>query len=291
VSRKVRDQYEENPYPRWVAPAPPIKCYPFGEYFRAKFPLAALRPIGAARGADILVAGCGTGAHAIETFRKIAGARLLAIDLSRASLSYAVRKTRALGLPIEYAQADILKLAEIGRTFDVIESSGVLHHLADPFAGWRVLLSLLRPGGIMAVGLYSRLARAEINAARAHIAARGYRPSSADIRRCRQEILAFPPDAPGHTVTRSGDFYSMSECRDLLFHVQEHQHSLPEIAAFLAENQLEFLGFELDARVLKRYAQDNPDDPSMIDLARWHAFECEHPGVFSAMYQFAVQKP
>ena len=48
---------------------------------------------------------------------------------------------------IEFAQADLLELGAIGRTFDVVECSGVLHHLADPFAGWRALLPLLRPGG------------------------------------------------------------------------------------------------------------------------------------------------
>ncbi|HEY4821700.1 MAG TPA: tetratricopeptide repeat protein [Xanthobacteraceae bacterium] len=290
VSRLVRDQYEENPYPRWMAPPPALKAFPADEYFRMKFPHAPLRPLRTPAGIDVLIAGCGTGAHAIETSRKISGARVLAIDLSATSLAYAVRKTRELGLPIDYAQADILRLGGIGRTFDLIEASGVLHHLADPMAGWRILLSLLKPGGIMSVGLYSRLARSEINAARAFIAERGYRPTHEDIRRCRQDILSFPEGASGQTVTHSGDFYSVSECRDLLFHVQEHQHTLPEIAAFLAEQDLQFLGFEIDARVLKLYAKKNPDDPAMIDLAGWHRFECENPRLFAAMYQFAVQK-
>ena len=82
----------------------------------------------------------------------------------------------------------------------------------------------------------------------------------------------------------------MSGCRDLLFHVQEHQHTLPEIAAFLAEQKLQFLGFEIDPRVLALYGEINPDDPAMTDLARWDRFESEHPHVFAAMYQFSVQK-
>jgi tetratricopeptide (TPR) repeat protein/SAM-dependent methyltransferase len=290
ISRLVREQYEENPYPRWIAPPAPVRAFRLREYVRLKYPLAPLQPMRAAEHADILIAGCGTGAHAIETFQRISGARVLAIDLSATSLAYAIRKTRMLGLPIEYAQADILKLAGIGRTFDVIEASGVLHHLADPWEGWRILLSLLRPGGVMSVGLYSRLARAEINAARALIAARGYRPTADDIRRCRQDIFALAEGAPGATVSRAGDFYSMSECRDLLFHVQEHQHTLPEIAAFLDEHKLRFLGFDLDPRMLKLYAEANPGDPTMTDLARWHEFERQNPGLFVSMYQFAVQK-
>src|SRR5205807_7138675 len=83
------------------APTPPL--FPYTTLFRS-FPRAPVRPIGG--GTDILIAGCGTGSHPIETYRRLVGARMLAIDLSRTSLAYAVRKTRALGLPIEYAQAD-----------------------------------------------------------------------------------------------------------------------------------------------------------------------------------------
>ena len=69
------------------------------------------------RSLDVLIAGCGTGQHAIETGRRFAGASVLAVDLSLTSLSYAFRKTRELGLQnIAYAQADILKLGAIGRT-------------------------------------------------------------------------------------------------------------------------------------------------------------------------------
>ncbi len=67
-----------------------------------------------------------------------------------------------LGVEIEYAQADILELGSLDRRFDLIESIGVLHHLADPFAGWRVLLSLLRPGGVMKLGFYSAVARRDL---------------------------------------------------------------------------------------------------------------------------------
>lgn len=291
VSRRVRTQYEENPYPRWIAPSPAVPARPLDQYIGMKFPRAPLRALSAGGGADILIAGCGTGAHAIDTCRRIAGARVLAIDLSAASLAYAVRKTRKLGLAIEYAQADLLRLGGIGKTFDLIEASGVLHHLADPMLGWRILLSLLKPGGIMAIGLYSRLARADVSASRTLIAARNYRPTAEDIRRCRQDLLALPPSEPAHGVTRSGDFYSTSGCRDLLFHVQEHQHTLPEIAAFLTEQNLQFLGFEIDPRVLTLYVEQNPDDPAMTDLAAWHRFETQQPGIFKGMYQFMVQKP
>src|SRR5262249_53363954 len=82
-------------------------------------------------------AGCGTGRHPIEVARKYKDARVLAVDLSLTSLCYAKRKTPApLAERIAYAQADILKIGSIERTFDLIDVSGVLHHLADPMAGW-----------------------------------------------------------------------------------------------------------------------------------------------------------
>src|SRR5262249_6747876 len=129
VSRLVRGQYEENPYPRWVKTAPVARPKPVNRYLRNACPFA-VRNLEGRADVDILVAGCGTGRQSIEVAQRFAGARVLAIDLSLASLCYAKRKTRELGLQnIEYAQADILQLRAIGRTFDMIETIGVLHHL------------------------------------------------------------------------------------------------------------------------------------------------------------------
>jgi tetratricopeptide (TPR) repeat protein/SAM-dependent methyltransferase len=290
VSRKVQRQYEENPYPRWTKADPQKKAVPFDRYMRSKFPAATFRDLGKAD-PDVLIAGCGTGQHAIETAPRFLGARTLAIDLSLTSLAYALRKTRELGVPnIDYAQADILKLGGIGRTFDIIESSGVLHHLGDPLAGWRVLLSLLRPGGFMAVGLYSDIARADIVKARNFIVERGYGSSADEIRRCRQDLITCEDGKAFPDVYTSTDFYSTSDCRDLLFHVQEHRLTIPQIADFLAENALDFVGFELEAGVASQYRAMNPADTAMTDLAAWDAFERQHPGAFSGMYQFWVQK-
>jgi SAM-dependent methyltransferase len=241
---------------------------------------------------DVLIAGCGTGMSTIEFARQAPGARILAIDLSLASLSYAKRMAQKFGLTaIEFAQADITKLGAFGRSFDVIDCSGVLHHLADPWAGWRVLLSLLRPGGLMQVALYSDLARRNVVAARALIAARGYRPVPQDIRRCREEIMATTADPVLQSLTRTSDFFTTSECRDLLFHVQEQRIALPQIKAFLAENRIQFVGFNLDPPAWRNFAARFPDPAAATDLDRWHAFETTAPSTFAAMYQFRIRKP
>ncbi len=291
TSIKVKQQYEENPFPRWTAAKPTSPPERLDDYMRARFGRADYEPLGKDR-IEVLIAGCGTGQHAAETSQRFAGAHVLAVDLSAASLGYALHKTRELGLTnIRYGIADILKLNSLAQRFDVIEASGVLHHLADPWAGWRVLLSLLRPGGVMNIGLYSETARSFVVRARTFIAEGGY-PTTADgIRRCRQAMRAVRDDPLLKVATEAADFFSMSECRDLLFHVQEHRMTLPEIAAFVAETGVKFLGFDADAGLLRRYSTRFPEDGSQTDLACWHRFEMENPRSFAGMYQFWIQKP
>ncbi len=291
ISLRVQNQYEENPYPRWIKPAPAGKATNLFAFLRQKFPQAFFQRGGAAEGTDILIAGCGTGQHSIETSRMFTGARVLAVDLSMNSLGYARRKTGELGLAsIEYAQADLLRLGSLERRFDLVESVGVLHHLADPWAGWRVLLPLLRPGGIMRLGFYSALARRNIVKARAFIAEKGYGSSADEIRRCRQDLLGPDTDAELRTVTTLPDFFSTSACRDLLFHVQEHRMTLTEIGAFLRANGLAFVGFEIEDEVRHAYRKRFPLDRAGVDLGQWQRFENDNPDTFIGMYQFWVQK-
>ena len=289
VSLQVQEQYEENPYPRWVKAPLGDKPKSVDVFLHHNFPASRFQAYGECSGVDILIAGCGTGQHAIKTAQQFSGARLLAIDLSLTSLCYAKRMTDALGLKnIEYAQADIMELGALGRSFDIIESVGVLHHLADPVAGWRVLLDLLRPGGFMDIGLYSALARRQIVVARRHIAERGYAATAADIRRCRQDLMTLG----GHEELLSfGDFFAMSDCRDLLFHVQEQRYTLPQLKDILQTLGLGLVGFRLEASVARQYAERFGSDPTRTDLDHWHQFETEHPRTFAAMYQFWVQKP
>ncbi len=292
VSRLVRDQYEENPYPRWMSIVAPARTAGLDARLRRQFPRAAFEDSGKGAEFDALVAGCGTGQHALYVARLFGGARVLAIDLSLASLGYAKAKTQALGVSnLDYAQADILELGALDRSFDLIESNGVLHHLGDPWAGWRVLLDRLRPGGFMHLGLYSALARRDVVAVRETIAARGLGASTEEIRHLRTEIMRLPEGDPRRGVMRYNDFFATSDCRDLLFHVSEHRLTLTEIKAFLDANGLRFIGFELDGRAVRAYQARFPEDRAMTDLDNWHAFEAENPYTFTSMYRFWIQKP
>lgn len=291
VSEQVRAQYESNPYPRWLDAGLLDAPMPLPNLLRAMFPRLALDSRPGWQAPDILIAGCGTGRESVWTANQIANARILAVDLSLASLAYAQRQTHKLGgAAIEYAQADLMELGTLERRFDVIQSAGVLHHLADPLAGWRTLTGLLRPGGLMKIGLYSEKARRVVVQARAWIAQRGYESSPADIRRFRQDVLALPDDDPIRVLVGSPDFHNLSACRDLVFHVQEHRLTLPQITEWIAELGLEFIGFQLrDPALGEHYRQRFPDDPGMMDLDLWDRFEDENPSAFAGMYEFWVR--
>jgi tetratricopeptide (TPR) repeat protein/2-polyprenyl-3-methyl-5-hydroxy-6-metoxy-1,4-benzoquinol methylase len=290
VSEAVRGQ--QNPYPRWVGIQMWGQALPFNAELRRALPFASFTPMSDDSTPEVLVAGCGTGGDAIFVHQRFQGARVLAIDLSLSSLSYAKRKTQELGLTnIEYAQADILTLGDIERRFDVIGAIGVLHHLADPFNGWRILLSLLRPGGFMCLGLNSQLGRRQVTEAREFIGARGYASTPDDIRRFRRDVLSQDSSVELRSLSNSQAFYSLSDCRDLAFNVQEQNLNLGQIESFLAETGLQFIGFELDWRVLGQYRARFADDPGGVNLRNWARFEADNPDTFTAMYRFWIQQP
>lgn len=288
TSRAVQAQYEENPYPRWNALPGMIGAQPMQQKIRSLFPFLGSAESHVPERPRLLIAGCGTGRHAALAALLHPTAHILAVDLSRASLAYAARRAVELGAAnLKFAQADILDMGALGETFDVIDCAGVLHHLRDPMAGWQVLRGLLAANGFMRVALYSELGRQAVVAARELIAASGFAGNGEGIRRCREHILALPDSHPARAVTESPDFWSLSGCRDLLFHVQEQRFTLPRIEQSLDALGLEFLGFEFgEPGVLQAYRTEFPADGNACSLVNWTQFESRHPRTFGGMYQF-----
>jgi ubiquinone/menaquinone biosynthesis C-methylase UbiE len=290
TSTRVREQYEENPFPRWVK-LPINRPMLVDEWMPQQFPFSNFRKIGKGADLDVLIAGCGTGHHSIIFAQVLPGARILAVDLSMSSLCYAKEKTRVMGIAnIEYAQADILELGGLEKRFDIISSSGVLHHLADLEKGWRTLLRLLQPDGCMQVGLYSERAHRNLIPTQRWLLERGFTPSVESIRRARQELVtAAATDASLASVLTFTDFYSTSEFRDLFLPTQMHRYTIPKIQNFLDENNLEFLGFSIRSEIRDQF-RAHFSRQAEVDLRLWDKFETEHPDTFKGMYEFWVQK-
>ena len=289
VSLKVREQYEENPYPRWVKLGVSIKAKPIAAVCdELKLQLYS-ENIKTVTAPAILIAGCGTGQHSIGTASRFSNCHVTGVDLSLASLAYAQRKSTELRFTnIDYLQADILHLHQMGKEFDIIESAGVLHHMDEPMAGWRVLVDLLKPGGLMKIGLYSELARQHIVEIQKEIASLGLGTSATEIRNFRE----LSRESEIHDVKQLStfsDFFSLSEFRDLVFHVQEHRFTLPQIKNCLDELGLKFCGFE-DKDVISNFKELHGNEADIYDLELWHQFEERNPQAFDGMYQFWCQK-
>lgn len=292
VSKAVREQYEENPFPRWVSLPPGLMQTTLANFLRGFYSFLPKDQLPTANKPEILVAGCGTGQQPISDAILYGNAHITAVDLSLSSLAYAVRKARELHIEnVSFAQGDILLLGDVERKYDAIMCTGVLHHMKDPLAGWRVLVDQLRPGGFMRIGLYSERAREHVVAARDFIADEGVEVSPQGIHRCREAIMAMPE---GHMLRRtleSNDFYSLSMCRDYLFHVQEHRFTIPKIRVALDSLGLEFIGFISPSETwIEAYHNRFPDDPKCNNLDNWDVFEAENPDTFITMYQFWVRK-
>jgi 2-polyprenyl-3-methyl-5-hydroxy-6-metoxy-1,4-benzoquinol methylase len=291
VSQAVRQQYEENPYPRWRRRGGMGQGLPMHLALQRRLPQLSLQDTSPPC-PEILVAGCGTGSDASQVARTFAHAQILAVDISRTSLAYAKRATQELNIKnIDFRQADILELGSLKRQFDLIVCSGVLHHMRDPLQGWRVLTSLLRTDGYMNIGLYSRRARRHVTALRQLVQNQSYASTPEGIRRFRTDVMTGKNTIDVGTIAMSPDFYSTSACRDLIFHVQEHVFTPLEIASCLDGLGLQFLGFEFsNPEIRNRYITRFPDNPACDCLANWEVVEEENPDIFAGMYQFWVKK-
>jgi ubiquinone/menaquinone biosynthesis C-methylase UbiE/Flp pilus assembly protein TadD len=291
VSKDVKQQYEENPYPRWLH----LGYNTPTNYGRAlETELAGFRApeyfnMGTIK---VLVAGAGTGRHALRVARYFRNVEVLAVDLSKRSLAYAKRMAEKHDITnIRFLCADILSLDLLDEQFHVIECSGVLHHMKDPQAGLGSLYKRLKPNGLIKIGLYSYEARGIVRQMRKLIQEYDLPVSASGIRTMRQAILEgnMPYDFKG--ILSSQDFYSLSGCRDLLFHVQEHQYEPLELKQMLDKEKLKFLGFVVPEHVRNNYSKDYPEDKHFTNLQNWQAFEHKHPNTFAGMFQFYAQKP
>ncbi|UYY58208.1 class I SAM-dependent methyltransferase [Sphingomonas sp. S2-65] len=281
TSLAVAAQYEANPYPRWQAPPAPAPrdLRAFVQSFGAKLSATF----------QVLVAGCGTGFEAIDLARTDPTVTVTALDLSRASLAYAQRMANELGVTnLRFLHGDLLDLHLLDERFDFVTSTGVLHHIADPAAGLAALVAVTRPGGLLRLSLYSHRARELVRTAHRLILDRGWQPVPDDIRAFRRHVLSLPLEAPLALLRESDDFYTLSGCRDLVFHVHERQFTLPEVAALTGA--LNLVGFDASQDALSMF-RDRFGDADRLDLRLWGQLEQEHPALFAGMYQLLVRAP
>jgi SAM-dependent methyltransferase len=145
---------------------------------------------------DILIAGCGTNQGAVFAYTN-PGAKVVAIDVSQPSLDHHrhLKEKYSLGnlelylLPVEEA-------GTLGRTFDLVVSTGVLHHLADPVRGMQALAGCLRPDGVAAIMVYARYGRTGVEILQSLFRDLGLTQDEASLAVVKETIASLPPDHP-----------------------------------------------------------------------------------------------
>lgn len=287
ISRLVAGQYDVSPYPRWTS----VPIFPnsgYIDHIRPHFKHGQLAF--AQHPFEVLIAGCGTGRQAVSAALDYGrNAHVVGIDIARSSLGYASLMAERMGVQnVTLARGDLNAILDFEPTFikrfQIVECTGVLHHMANPFAAWQRLITCLAPGGIMLIGLYSSTARLHLQTLKREA---DYPGADADVdalRAYRHRMFSRSGQWQGEGFLRSRDAFSTSGFRDFFLHVNEHTTDLIEIKAFLAENGLEFRGFV--GPPIEALRQTKTDAAAPGDLADWAEWERQHPSAFTGMYQF-----
>ena len=190
---------------------------------------------------EILVAGCGTSQAAIHALRE-PDARVTAIDISETSL----RHTRELQKKYRLRNLDLHRLAieevgELGRSFEQIVCTGVLHHLPDPDVGLKSLRNVLAHGGAMHLMVYAAYGRAGIYMMQEYCRLLGVGATEKELRDLGTTIRALSSDHPIADVSRRAkDFTYPAALADALLHPQDRAYTVPQLYAWLERCGLSF---------------------------------------------------
>jgi ubiquinone/menaquinone biosynthesis C-methylase UbiE len=287
ISKRMKRQYEVNPYPRWIYTAVPLLKKPYD----TEFNINKITPPQIENFFEILIAGCGTGQHAIQTASNYKNSHVTAIDLSEKSIVYAKHKSSKLGIEnIKFECADILEYNSKGTKFHLIESIGVLHHLSVPSKGLLALRNLLDDNGLMKIGLYSKEARLNLVAIKNELRLNSNIQDELLLRQERERIINYIMKNPKYSnIFNFSDFYNLSEFKDLFFNESEHLYELKEIPKFLAQEGLEFLNLDINFNILYKDQIDSKI-PFFNDVDSWSILEKKYPWIFSGMYIFWCKK-
>lgn len=203
----ARDDVVSRQYERWRYP-PPIadlaawtttdwEWFDPAHAHRVLWPDRDYRP-----DLDILIGGCGTNQAAVFAFNN-PGANVVAVDISQPSLDHqqylkdrhGLHNLRLHLLPIE-------EVSTLGRQFDLVVSTGVLHHMADPLAGLKSLAGRLRPDGVMALMLYGKHGRIGVELLESVFRDMGLGQDQASLQVVKDTIAALPEDHPVNSYLR-----------------------------------------------------------------------------------------
>src|SRR5262245_48901990 len=217
----VRRFYERAPFPGYADCNSLSSLRARAE--RSKF--ARLLDQGIPGNARIVEIGCGTGQMSLYLAR--ASRLVIGADLTRASLELAVAAAHRFKLDrVLFLETDLHRPGLREGSFDVVYSSGVLHHTPNPRAAFASIARLARPGGMIVLGVYNAIARIP-HRLRRMIAGRSH-----------YQLIPFDPVLRSR---KNDPARREAWLRDQYQHPEEHRHTLREVQKWFAQNDVEFV--------------------------------------------------
>ncbi len=248
---EIRDFYERHPYP---APATDLDGYRerWQQWARRRAAFHLLWPSRRYRNdLQVLVAGCGTSQAAKHAMREPLS-RVTGIDVSESSLQHTRELQRKYELDnLELQQLNLEQVETLGRRFDKIVCTGVLHHLPDPDTGLRALRAGLKPGGAMQLMVYATYGRTGIYMLRDYCRLLDVHALDQELADLGATLGELPHGHPlAYLLNQAKDFRSAPALADALLHPQDRAYTVPQLYDWLERCGCSFGRWSLQAPYL-----------------------------------------
>jgi SAM-dependent methyltransferase len=226
---------------------------------------------------DVLIAGCGTNQAAVFAYTK-PGATVTAIDVSAASLEhhrflkekYGLKNLALHRLPIE-------EVGSLGHDYDLVVSTGVLHHMTDPTAGMRALAARLRPDGVAAIMLYARYGRLGVEMLQGVFRDLGLTQDEPSLAVVKAAIAALPQDHPLRSyLSVAPDLEFDAGLVDTFLHGRDRSYTVADCLDLVAAGGLVFQDWFLKSSYEPAAAANDPFLAAVAALPkerRWGVME------------------
>jgi len=212
---------------------------------------------------DILIAGCGTNQAAVFAYTNPA-AKVVAVDVSQPSLDHEQYLKDKHGLfNLELHLLPIEELPTLGRDFDLVVSTGVLHHMADPAVGMKALAGCVRPDGVIGVMLYAKYGRIGVELLESVFSDIGLRQDDASVQIVKDTIALLAPDHPVHGYLKTANDLRGSDAGlvDTFLHGRQRSYTVDECVDLVTSAGLVFQGWFLKSPY---YAHDLFAAPNLL---------------------------
>jgi SAM-dependent methyltransferase len=193
---------------------------------------------------DILIAGCGANQAAVFAFTN-RDAKVVAVDVSQSALEHQRYLKDKHGLHnLELHLLPIEELATLQRDFDLIVSTGVLHHMADPLTGMKALASCLRRDGAIGVMLYAKYGRIGVELLESVFQDLGLSQDDASVQLVKEAIPMLPAEHPVRTYLKvARDLQTDGAVVDTFLHGRQRSYTVQECIDLVASAGLAFQGW------------------------------------------------